>query len=245
MLDFEVLASSSAGCAYRLSGGGAAAPLLLEAGLRFEDIRRGLGFRVSELAGCLVTHAHGDHSKAIVDVAKAGIDVYASRETFAACPGVPKHRQQVVEAEEEFVVGDWIVMPFATVHDSPGSLGFLIGSPKGHRLLFLTDSAYSPKTFEGLTHVAAEANFSEEILRANAAAGHLDAARYKRVNSTHLSIERLVEMLRANDLSRVEEIHLLHLSSSNSDEAAFKRLIEREFGIPCFVAAERTLGRVG
>ena len=244
MLNFRSLASSSQGCCYHLSGGGAIAPLLIEAGIRFELIRKGVGFQVSALAGCLVTHAHGDHASATVDVMAAGVDVYASKETHAhvrnaqALRNRPyaEHRAHVVAAEEEFVVGDWIVMPFATVHDVPGALGFLVGSPDGSRLLFLTDTAYSPKRFEGLTHVAAEANWDEESIRANHASGRIDPSRAIRTIRTHMSLERLIDMLRENDLSRVKEIHLLHLSSENSDEARFKRRVEEAVGMSTFVA---------
>lgn len=231
---FRPLASSSAGCAYLLSGGGAPNPLLIEAGVPFKTIQRATDFRVSALAGCVVSHCHGDHAMAAKDVAKAGVDVFASRETLRAL-GLG-HRGRVLAPREETMIDRWLVLPFEAVHDAPGTLGFVIGSPHGERLLYLTDSCYSPFTFDGLTHIAVECNYSSDIIKDRTREGAVHAERYKRTVRTHMSLERLIEMLQANDLRQVEEIHLLHLSAANSDEAEFKRAVERATGKPVHVA---------
>lgn len=244
-LDFRPLASSSAGCAYHLSGGGASRPLLIDCGLRFVEIRRALSYQTALLEGCLISHAHGDHIKAAPDLMRSGVDCYASAETWRSAPFVDPthHRAKVCRGREQFELGEWRVMPFEAVHDMPGTLGFLVGSPDGSRLLYLTDSAYSPFKFDGLTHIAIEANFSTEMMKQNTREGEIHADRFKRTMKTHMSIERLIDMLRANDLSKVEEIHLLHLSSQNSDAEEFKRLVQRATGKPVYVAAERSLNQ--
>jgi phosphoribosyl 1,2-cyclic phosphodiesterase len=241
-MNFEVLASSSAGCCYRLSGGGAKAPILIEAGIRFQLIQQGLNFQVSQLAGCLVSHCHGDHARAIGDLMHVGVPVYTSAGTWSVYKG---KRNPVLEktltAREVAQVGDWTVLPFEAVHDAPGTLGFIIGSPSGERLLFLTDSAYCPYKFEGLTHIAVEANFDLDIMRANVASGEMHGGRVKRVFTTHMSLDRLLEMLKSNDLSKVQEIHLLHLSSSNADPVAFKTAVQRATGVPVYIAQRGTV----
>lgn len=237
MIDFRPLASSSSGCAYHLSGGGAAAPLLVECGIPFKQLQRALGFRTCELAGCLVSHAHGDHCAAWGDLDRLGHDLYASRETWATLEGrEPPSRKLVLHPRVEAQIGDWRVLPFEAVHDCPGTLGFVIGAPSGERLLYLTDSMYSPFRFDGLTHLAVECNYSSEIIRERTREGTVHRERYARTVRTHMSIERLEEMLRANDLSQVERIWLLHLSDANSDEIEFKRRIERLTGVPTTIA---------
>lgn len=62
-MDIQVLASSSKGNCYRVSNG--STPLLLECGIRFKEIQQKLNFRLSEIAGCLVSHEHQDHCKAV------------------------------------------------------------------------------------------------------------------------------------------------------------------------------------
>ena len=60
-----------------------------------------------------------------------------------------------------------------------------------------------------------------------------------RVIRTHSSLETALKTLRANDLSKVREIHLLHLSSGNAVEVDFKDAVQRATGIPTYIAAER------
>lgn len=238
MITFEPLASSSAGCAYKVSDG-ISAPLLLDCGMRFEELRKALDFRVTELAGCLLSHAHQDHSRAALGIARAGVNVYGSAETWRELkPGdAYKYRMMHLEPKGRYKIDEWTVLPFEAVHDV-GTLGFLIGSPCEDRLLYLTDSCYSPFKFEGLTHVCVEANHSLSLMRENAEAGKIDRARFHRTARSHFSIERVEEMLVANDLSKVRELHLLHLSDSNSDEREFKSRLEKKFGIPVKVAAK-------
>ncbi len=233
MLVFTPLASSSAGCCYKVSGGGASAPLLIEAGIMFRQIQVGTNFQTLNLAGCVISHHHGDHARSAKDLLFRGVPTYASSESWEKIGGAGG---RTLKPKEITKVGDWDVLPFEVVHDAPGTLGFVIGSPDGSRLLYLTDTAYSPYRYEGLTHIAIEANFSEQALKDNAFGGSIDPSRMKRTYQTHMSLERLVKMLDSNDLSRVEEIHLLHLSDKNSDEAAFKAAVQEATGVPVYVA---------
>src|SRR5690606_41843978 len=58
----------------------------------------------------------------------------------------------------------------------------------------------------------------------------------RRVLCNHMSLERLLAMIRSNYFSQVREIHLLHLSDGNSDVAAFRAAVYRATGKPVFVA---------
>lgn len=240
-MEFRSLASSSEGCCYVLTADGTQGPLLLEAGIPYRDIQVGTGFAVAYLAGCLITHCHGDHARSAGQVGAMGVDIYAHADTFPRLSKpVPTHRQKPVEEKLTYEVGGWTVMPFETMHDVAGSLGYFVGAPDGDKLLFLTDSAYSRYRFDAMTHIAIEANWSETIIRDNTARGAVDGSRFARTVTTHMSIERAIDFLKANDLSRCREIHLLHLSDANSDEAAFKRMVQEATGVPTYVAAKRT-----
>ena len=231
----QVLASSSAGNAVALHSGGSA--LLLEAGIRFEDLQRGLKHRVSQLDGCLVSHEHGDHARSVAKVLRAGVEVWASFGTWQALGLERHHRSKTFVAGEPCPVqiGEWNVLPFDVRHDAAEPLGFLIARGT-ERILYLTDSSYSPYRFQGLTHILIEANYSMRILRANVENGSVPRAHMLRVMASHMSIERAVELLKANDLSRVEEIHLLHLSDGNSHADEFQQLVARASGKPTYIA---------
>ena len=57
----------------------------------------------------------------------------------------------------------------------------------------------------------------------------------KRILKSHFSLENVKEFLKANDLSRVQEIWLLHLSDGNSDAERFKREIQELTGKMVFI----------
>ena len=93
MIENTSLASGSQGNCYRVSDG--RTPLLLECGIGWKEIQRGLNFRTSQLAGCLVSHEHKDHSKAVQEMMKAGIDCYMSAGTAEAL-GISGHRLYII-----------------------------------------------------------------------------------------------------------------------------------------------------
>jgi ribonuclease BN (tRNA processing enzyme) len=52
-----------------------------------------------------------------------------------------------------------------------------------------------------------------------------------------MSLDTCVNLLNANDLSKVNNIVLIHLSDSNSDEQAFKKRVSDETGKNVTVAS--------
>ncbi|NOU95614.1 MBL fold metallo-hydrolase [Paenibacillus sp. LMG 31456] len=233
MIEITPLGSSSAGNAYRVTDGETV--LLLEAGLRYKDIQRALNFRISQIAGCLITHEHMDHCKAAADLVKAGVDIYASSGTLEALQ-LPSHRTKQLQALQQFTIGTWTILPFDVQHDVSEPLGFLLVNQAGEKLLFATDTYYIKYRFSGLTHISIECNYSMKLLNENISSGRVPAIMKKRLLRSHFSLENLKDFFRANDLSKVEEIWLLHLSDNNSDEAMFKREIQEITGKVVYIA---------
>ena len=89
MLEVKAIASGSAGNAYLLDDG-AGHKLLLECGIPFQKLLIALNFNLIQLSGCLLTHEHQDHSKAVNDLLKHGTRVYASKGTARAL-GIDDH----------------------------------------------------------------------------------------------------------------------------------------------------------
>jgi len=233
MIEILPLASGSQGNCYRVTDG--STPLLLEAGIQFKEIQKRLYFRMSELAGCLLSHEHGDHAKAVKDMTKAGIDIYASRGTIEAL-GVTGHRLHIIQARQQFQVGTWTILPFETQHDAAEPLGFLLANPVGEKVLYATDTYYIRYRFQGLTHIMVECNYSLDILKRNMDAGLVPVELKNRLLRSHFSLENVKGFLIANDLSKVREIWLLHMSDGNSDAARFKREIQELTGKPVYIA---------
>lgn len=232
MIEIVPLASGSQGNCYHITDG--STPLLLECGIPFREIQKGLHFRVSEVAVCLVSHEHKDHSKAVRDVMKAGIDCYMSQGTAEALR-VSGHRVHIVKAKQQFRFGTWTILPFDTVHDAAEPLGFLLASGK-EKLLFATDTSYIRYRFKGLTHIMIEANYQREILEHGVEEGLVPVVVRNRIRRSHFDLNHLKDFFKANDLSNLQEVWLLHLSDGNADEEQFKREIQEIAGKPVYVA---------
>lgn len=227
-MDIQVLASSSKGNCIHISA--PAGDLLLDAGLPWKLVRERLHFQTSNLAGILITHQHLDHCRAAKD--SSPTPLYSSQETFDAL-GLSVHRVHTVRPLESFRVGSWTVLPFDTIHDCPGSLGFVLAS-RDAKVLYLTDSAYCKFTFVGITHFIVEINYDRESLLNS----DIDDALKRRIKRNHFSLENAVQFFKANDLSKTEEIWVSHMSNDNANEALIKRTIQQVTGKPVYVAQE-------
>lgn len=238
MINVVSLASSSSGNAYLLIDDlEKQQPLLLDCGLPFDRLKKGIwsnGLTLSDLAGCLVTHEHGDHSKSAGKLAAAGVDIYTSWGTIKACKLIGQHRLCPVKAGMTVYAKGWAVRPFPTVHDCAEPLGFLVAGA-GDKLVYATDTAYLTVKFKGLNVIMVECNYSLEILEANES---LDPVVKKRTIGNHFGLDQVKKFLQANGMSQVREIHLLHLSDGNSDAEYFKSEIQAIAGRPVYVAGK-------
>jgi phosphoribosyl 1,2-cyclic phosphodiesterase len=232
-MEFKVYASGSKANVYTVSE--SSDIVLIEMGLPVRELRRVLGFSLANVKFALLTHSHKDHSRSAEDVMRAGVDLYTSEGTIDAL-GLSGHRVHAVKAGQQFQVDGWHVLPVEAQHDDSEPLAFLIASPSGRKLLFATDTYYLKNTFVGLNIIAIECNYAADILRANVEADMVPWTIKNRLLKSHFSLENVKMFLEANDLSHVQEIHLLHLSAGNSDADRFKREIESLTGIPTYIA---------
>jgi len=176
-----------------------------------------------------------DHSKAVKDIMRAGIDCYISAGTAEAL-GLSGHRVHIIKAKQQFQVGTWTVLPFETQHDAAEPLGFLLANQDGERLLYATDTYFIRYRFANLNVIAVECNYSSDILKRNVEAGAVPKELKSRILKSHFSLENVKRFLQANDLSRVQEIWLLHLSEQNSCEKRFKEEVQKITGKPTYIA---------
>jgi len=223
-MKLKVIGSSSKGNSYILEA--ETGNLLLDAGVPFKEIQKALDFDLSRVLGCLITHEHKDHSKAIKDVMKAGIEVYAP----ASCAGLGEagriHRFFKIGYGEQFNVGDFTVLPIEAQHDVPCLAFLIVYMPTGEKLLYATDTYYLKNKFVGLHYILVECNYCTDILRANVAAGLIPESLKSRLFESHFSLGNVKGFLGANDLRTVRKIILIHLSDGNSDAVRMVREIQ-------------------
>ena len=227
-MDIRCIGSGSKGNAYLVSDN--QTTILLECGVRFKQIQEACDFSISDIKACLITHEHKDHCRCVKDILKRGIEVYCTMGTAQVleiitnpyCNVLPKYGQV-------FKVGSFEITAFEAEHDAVEPCGYLIFSTvTGEKLLFLTDSYYCRYSFRELTHILIECNYNDEILDSSKDSVSLK----KRVLRSHMSLKNCIGFLtsKTNDITKVDCIHLIHLSDRNSDEEYMKRRVAEATG---------------
>ncbi len=213
--------------------------LVIECGVPYIRCLKAIDFRRDKIVGALLTHEHGDHAKYVSQYLEAGIDVYASEGTIEGIkPFVRKRLVQptIVRNQELFSAGGFKVLPFDTQHDCNEPFGFLIYHADMGQILFATDTYYLKYRFPNLSHIMMECNYETGIIEKNVSDGVIPPMVKERVFRSHMSLETHISTLKANDLSKVNTVILLHLSGNNSDPAEFKKAVEEATGKLVYVA---------
>ena len=229
----NVLGSDSNGNCYVLQTDNEA--LIIEAGVRFPEVKKALKWRLSKVAGAIITHEHNDHAKYIKDFISNGITVLALPSVFKAKGIDTLSFRKEIEPMHGYLVGGFKVFAIPVCHDVP-CLGYIIEHEDMGRMLFVTDTMMLEYRVPGLNHILVEANYAEDILDAKIEAGAVPASMKPRLIHSHMEIDTCKGILRANDLSEVNEIVLIHLSNGNSDEKRFIREVQEVSGKPVYAA---------
>lgn len=217
---FTALSSSSAGNAYIVDD--QETKILLECGISHKKLKTLSGFSLSQFAGCLVSHEHKDHAKAVKELIKDGMTLYMSEGTADA---METDGVELISSMEQFNIGSFDIVPFTTFHDAAEPLGFLIKSRVDDDVLaFATDTVNLRYQFPGLNILAIEANYDKAILER---CDKMPEKVRHRISNSHMEIDTLCDYLRTLDLSQCREIHLLHLSDATSHEGHFINKVSR------------------
>ena len=236
-MELKILGSGSAGNCYILDNGKEA--LVIEAGVSFNEVKKAVGFDISRIVGCLVSHEHGDHAKYYKSLGDLGrihvITSLGTMETLRTKDGVCPYVLGC-DCMKKFDVGNFICMAFPIKHDAVEPMGFLIHHPETGTILYATDTYYLEYTFEGLNNILIECNYRLDILEANVAADSVPKTQRDRTLQSHMSFDTCKETLLANDLRAVNNIVLIHLSDGNSNAAEFRQSIAEATGKTVHVA---------
>ena len=219
-MKLRVLGSSSSGNSYLLQST-TGEVLVLEAGIRFDKVKQAVNFKIDNIVGCCITHEHGAHAKYAKDFIDAYIPVYMSSGTCEALHLSPASCAQCVKPFTELRIGSFRVIPFPVQHDAAEPFGWLIQHPECGNVLFATDTYYIKYRFPKLSNILIECNYRLDLLQHNVQRRSIDHKRYARTIESHMSYETCLSTLLANNLSKVNNIVLIHLSADNSNEREF------------------------
>ena len=226
-MKLTILGSSSAGNCYILHNETEA--LIIEAGIKFDFVKRELDYNLTKVRACLISHEHGDHARFAAKYVQR-MPLFAKQGTLDALRLEKGCNANVLPIKQTVSIGNFKVMAFSTQHDATQPCGFLVKHPDFGLLLFATDTYYLRYTFAGLNYIMIECNYDKHILDENTRNGIVPMAVRERVLRSHLSVSDCIKTLKANDLSQVRAIMLLHLSDNNSNKENFVERVKRNTG---------------
>lgn len=232
-MDVTVIGSGSSGNSYFVESGSDS--ILLDAGLPISRIQSGSGYRLSDMAAALITHSHMDHAASVKRLLRLGVTCYMPSECATTLGVSSDYFARAITPHKWYDVGNWRIKAFDQVHDVP-CFGYIVDDRRGHRLVYITDTAYVKYRIRDITHLLLEANHSREILRDNSLHDATMRMRMRRLLKTHMSIETAIEFLKANDLSKLQQIWLVHLSDANSYADDFREKVMAVTGVPTIIA---------
>lgn len=218
-MKLKILGSSSAGNGYVFDNGKEA--LLVECGMPYKSIQKAVNFDISRFVGAIISHEHGDHAKHIHMVLDARIPCYMSAGTATTLRLDDNALVRKTEEFKAYRLGGFTIQGFSVQHDAAEPFGYLIHHEEMGTVLFATDTYYLKYKFAGLSNILIECNYRLDVLEENVEAGRIAKLQRDRIIRSHLSYETCKEILIANDLSKVNNIVLIHLSPGNSNASEF------------------------
>jgi len=234
-MKFITLGSSSAGNGYILQSSSGEV-LIIEAGKKLIEVKKYIDFDLRKISGVIVTHGHKDHSGYLPEYQKAGISCFLNTMTRQMVFGEHLY-YNVTELKPKLVydIGTFRVQPFELKHDVM-NFGYLINHPESGLFCFITDTHYCPYKLPGLNNILVECNYSDAIVEKKLLEGTGNMFVRNRVLTSHMELDTTMGFLKANDLSKVNNIVLLHLSDGNSNSDLFRKKIQDLTGKSVFVA---------
>ncbi len=223
MAKFFTIASGSSGNSSFIGASGEG--ILVDFGISCRGVTTALKNReidLDSLKGILITHEHIDHVRGLsVFLSHHSVPLYASGSVlkFLVSNNLVPFNAVLKEIDEHGeLIGNMLVKPFKTSHDSVGSLGYSIVTPDEHRISVCTDTGYITEDAKehllGSEAVLIESNYAEGMLKFGPYPYHLK--RRIRGAEGHLSNKDCAEFL--PELIKNGAIHIVlgHLSKENN-----------------------------
>jgi phosphoribosyl 1,2-cyclic phosphodiesterase len=199
--------------------------VLVDAGFSGRDLERRLdavGVEASSLAGIIITHDHGDHTRGMGILARRfGIPLHLTAVTRDACRKLLNGSEEVhlYHSAEPFQIGTIEVAPFLTVHDAVDPVAVTLRDlSSGHKLGIATDLGRPTATVRhalaGCDLLILEANHDEAMLWNSPYPWSVK----QRIASSHghLSNRAAAELARELYHPELGAVVLAHLSDSSN-----------------------------
>lgn len=229
MAILRCLASGSQGNAYILECKNEI--LLLELGVSWNDVLKGLNYDLTKVLACLVSHRHQDHSKSVPNALKSGLSVFSNKEVESIYKGVKALPVGVKTQIEGFKV-----QPLLVPHNTE-CYAYLITHCEFGKLLFCTDCSAFKYKVKDCNHILIEANYSDDIIIDNMCNNEFSRS----ASENHLEIGRTIEVLKHNYSPELQNVVLLHLSNGNSNAKEFVQRVKNELCFENIFVADKSV----
>lgn len=225
-MEIKVVGTGSSGNCYIL--GDQKESLIIEAGMKFIDVKKALDYDISKVVGCVVSHSHSDHCKYAEDIKNAGIPVFGHESISPSKP---------LKSGCGYKIGSFRVIPIDVQHDVP-CFAYLIAHEKIGKLLFVTDTMTFNYNINGVNHIMIEANYEDYIIEKNIENGYIQHILRDRIMQSHMSLDNAIETIKHLSSKYLENIILIHLSSWNSNAKMFSEMVAKKVGMIPTIASK-------
>ena len=188
-MEIKVIGTGSKGNCYILTNN-KGSQLMLDCGLPYKTISKGLNYNIQKLKGCLITHEHKDHCLSVDNWSGCGIEVFTPY-TMDNPYGVRKY-------------GDFTVQTFEVPHNGTKCFGFYIKT-EGQKILYLTDLSRCPLSFKDVkvNHILVECNFQMEYI-------NTDGSNFKHKSQGHHSLDECIHFIQRSKTGALMTVILVH-----------------------------------
>lgn len=196
----QVLATGSSGNGYILRCG--MDVLLLECGVSLERTLQALDYDISNVAGVLVTHKHGDHAKYAAEYDKY-LKTYGNI-------GVAGFR--VLENKRRYKIGNFDVIPLEVPHGDCLCNAYYIHHTAMGWLLFCTDAErFSYKLKPLPDNIVIECNYIQDVVLERLSKGEEVRSNY----GSHMELTDTIDAVTRLWSERLRNVVLIHRSKGN------------------------------
>lgn len=229
MAKLITLGSSSSGNCYILDCDNE--QLIIELGVSWKGILKGLDYNLTKVQACLVSHQHLDHSKSIPNAIKYGLQVVSCEEVRTIHPQV-----KVLKKGVKMRLGGFKVQAIPLQHNCE-CYGYLIEHNSISKLIFATDCNSVPYRFKNVNHFVIECNYDADILIDNMCNNVYSQS----ASENHLELNDTIEFLKQNYSSALQSVTLIHLSNGNINAETAKQRVKDELGFDNVYVADKGL----
>lgn len=219
-MKLKCIATGSTGNCYTLTSN-SGETLILDCGIPIKGIKKGLDWNIRNVVGCIVSHAHSDHSKSVKDFETMGIPVFAPYRSLKPMI-IGDYRLKIQAFDLTTVDGRW------THTNADGSecpcYGFLITHPEMGKMLYITDTELIKWRFKDINHILLGVNYDKDLIDRD------NTGKANHVFRGHLSIDTACDFVKANYSDSLQNVIMCHLSAENADSDSF---IEKMKKVAC------------